>query len=371
MEIPASIFFGIWSNVGVLSLYLGFTALHNVDLPASVSPAVLFLFKHFLAVSASHSSMRTLVFNTKLRIHVLTYCALFSLIFAPIAFLSLTGVALAVSFKIYSLVNAFVLIFVFLPWKKRALDDEYFMYLSLGFIVVPLLLVLGRSNGSEDWFLMCVFVSIANFFVIHQPSYNAVDLEESCLQFHFMAMFHLLLTTQLSPVLVLLPSFLTCVAHAAISGDERFQRWLPWAVLEHNRILSGMKRVVEKNANVIEYSVGMGGTILFQYFFRLTTFDQVVAFLYFAVAWLANLAVLLSPGDFGVFNFFLSNVIVGCTVSQFGVGWTTWIAYAASLLLYVLRVKLELLCVVRREGKPAVVTWRRNQTTAEETEQIV
>lgn len=42
----------------------------------------------------------------------------------------------------------------------------------------------------------------------------------------------------------------------------------------------------------------------------------------------------------------LVNVVVGCTVTQFRLWSTTWIAYAASVLLYLLRVKLELVSIV-------------------------
>ncbi|KAH6761112.1 hypothetical protein C2S52_008230 [Perilla frutescens var. hirtella] len=371
MEIPASLFLGVWANIGVVSLYLGFDALNKTSLPTSVSPAILFLFKHFLAISVSHSSTYTLVFRTALKIHVVHYYALFSFIVFPIAFASFAAEAFPSSIKLYCLVNAFVSLYYFLPWKKSVLGDEFFYKESIAFGLFPLLLLLGPSN-SDAPFLFCMCLSICNILVIFQPNYAAIDLEQFCLHFHLMVMFTLLMfghvTKEFSPILVLVLPFLTCVAHAAISGDERFKRWLPAATAAHdqdNRILSELKRIMEKNGNVIEFSIGMAGTILFQYFFRLTSFDHVVAFLYFAVAWLANLAVLLCRRDFGVFNFFLSNVIVGCTVSEFGVGRTTWLAYAAALLLYILRVKLELVCVVNRDNKEAVVAWRQINQTVE------
>lgn len=59
-----------------------------------------------------------------------------------------------------------------------------------------------------------------------------------------------------------------------------------------------------------------------------------MAFLNLAVAWLANMALMQVSCYVDVFNFLLSNVIVGCSASQLGLRLTTWLAYGASVLLY-------------------------------------
>ncbi|XP_075516028.1 uncharacterized protein LOC142550869 [Primulina tabacum] len=108
----------------------------------------------------------------------------------------------------------------------------------------------------------------------------------------------------------------------------------------------------------VEFAFGMAGTILFQYFFRITSFHQVVTFLYLAVAWLAIIVLVSSSHDVGVFNSLLGNVLVGCTVSEYGLRGTTWIAYGAAVVLYGLKVKLESVALVDRAGKGArVVLW--------------
>lgn len=164
------------------------------------------------------------------------------------------------------------------------------------------------------------------------------------------------------PSLVLFSTFFTLLTHAAISGDDRLQRWLAAAVGEDGGAFTKVKNMTKKNGKLIEFAIGMAGAILFQNFFRLTSWDHVAAFLFFAVAWLGNLALLFCPHDLGFFNFLLGNVIVGFAVSQYGLR----MVYA-SVFLYVLRVKLELVCVVDRgEAKAAVVGWGENQITGVE-----
>ncbi|KAK4435327.1 hypothetical protein Salat_0696100 [Sesamum alatum] len=171
------------------------------------------------------------------------------------------------------------------------------------------------------------------------------------------------------PILVIFVSFITsafwaalsgldpftCVSWDPLSGDESFQQLLPVAA-KVTDVFSNLKE--KKTGKFIEFAVAIGGTVLFQNFFRLTSFSQVAAFLYLAVAWVANLALLGVSGDLGVFNFLLGNVIVGCTVSQFGLRGTTWLAYGASLLLFGLRLKMESLTFENREGEQTpVVLW--------------
>ncbi|KAL0331238.1 UNVERIFIED_CONTAM: hypothetical protein Sangu_1669300 [Sesamum angustifolium] len=90
-----------------------------------------------------------------------------------------------------------------------------------------------------------------------------------------------------------------------LSGDVRFQKLA----------LPGWKKVVdsfrvlrrEKTGKFIEFAVGFLGPFIPD-FFRLKSFNQVEAFLYLAVGWVANLALLGVSCDFGVFNFLIGNV---------------------------------------------------------------
>ncbi|KAK4477920.1 hypothetical protein RD792_017185 [Penstemon davidsonii] len=99
---------------------------------------------------------------------------------------------------------------------------------------------------------------------------------------------------------------------------------------------------MNKKKKFVNFAVGAAGTILFQYFFKFTSFDHVKVFLYYSIAWLANIALLRpSCGDFGIFTFLLMNAIIGCTASQFGISGTTWLAYGACVFLHGLRLIVE------------------------------
>lgn len=191
---------------------------------------------------------------------------------------------------------------------------------------------------------------------------------------------------KLVPILVLLVSWYTSSAWAAVSDAQGTQRTPPLRLDVPVNILTStvkkmdnlvqfgagilrgivfqdenssiLMRMIQKRRPLIEFAVGMVGTILFQNFFKITTFNHVLAFLYFAVVWLANLALVRAASDLGVFNFLLANVVVGCTVSDFGFQGTTWIAYGASVLLYGLRVELQSLSMVNRgEAEARVLVW--------------
>lgn len=139
----------------------------------------------------------------------------------------------------------------------------------------------------------------------------------------------------------------TCFLTKRTPCDEFLQQLQPLAAWR-KEILSRLGE--KKMGKLIEFVVAMMH-YSFPEFFKLTSFNQVVAFLHLAVAWLANLALMQVSWDAGVFNFLLSNVVVGCTVSQFGLRGTSWLAYGASVLLYGLRIKVEPLCIVNRERR--------------------
>lgn len=168
-------------------------------------------------------------------------------------------------------------------------------------------------------------------------------------------------------MLVLSTTFFTCMAHTTISGDKHFQRWIHAATDQESRIFYKLEKIMKRNENVVDFSIGMAGTILFQYFFRLSSFDHVVGFLYFAVAWLANLTVLLTvvPSWSWSFQLFLEQCDCGVYSERVWCGED----YLACLCCFStslhFTVKLDLLCVVNIDDKKAVVSWRQNQTNEE------
>ncbi|PIN07063.1 hypothetical protein CDL12_20375 [Handroanthus impetiginosus] len=359
MEIPAWIFFSFWALTGAGSLFLGIEALDKTGLPNSISPVIMSLFRHFLAISVCHSSTYALVFRPKLNISVEKYYLWASFAVFPVIFSRMADESFAWYFPIYSLINLFVLLRYFLPEMNGYFFEDYLYKRSAVIAFFPLLYFFSRGE-SFGWYFS---LYISNFMIIFQFFFLAASEENMGLFIHFAAMSSLFLirgkTKYHFPILVLFFSFLTSVAQAAISGDERFQKWLPAAAAGENRIVLELKKLIKRYGKVIEFAIGIGGTIIFQNFFRLTSFDHVVAFLYFTVAWLANLVLLLLNHDLGIFNFFLSNVIVGCTVSQFGLRGTTWVVYGASVLLYSLRLKLVALSLVTRAQNEAVLlVWR-------------
>ncbi|KAK6137605.1 hypothetical protein DH2020_028631 [Rehmannia glutinosa] len=266
MAIPAWLFFSFWAIISLTFLKLGFNALDRTDLSTSVPSAVLFLFKHSLAISIIHSSNYALIYRRLSPIPFYKYCSMVMLAVFVLLFYRTAGEPFAWNSLFYYLIHFIILLCN--PILKDFFQ-KFYMFVIIAFLI-PLL----YSTGNESF--------------------------------------------------------------AAISGN-----------VENLETTIVGKR---KKVRFIEFGVGMAGAILFQKFFRLTLLDHVVAFLYFAVAWLANLALLRASFDFGVFDFLLSNVIVGCTVGRFGFGGAAWLAYGASLVLYGLRLKLECVSLVRRGG---------------------
>ncbi|KAL8556838.1 hypothetical protein ACS0TY_004346 [Phlomoides rotata] len=167
-------------------------------------------------------------------------------------------------------------------------------------------------------------------------------------------------TTTFFPVLVMFVSFLVSASWAALSGFEPFTR-VSWELEDDSfkELLAVAEKVKEtflmfkkkKLGKLVEYGIGMMGSVLFQYYFKLTSFKHVVPFLYLAVMWVANLTMLGVSSDLGVFNFVLGNVVLGSTVSQLGLRGTTWFAYGACLVLYGLRLKLQSLTLTYGEER--------------------
>ncbi|WMV35778.1 hypothetical protein MTR67_029163 [Solanum verrucosum] len=92
---------------------------------------------------------------------------------------------------------------------------------------------------------------------------------------------------------------------------------------------------------IMKFALGLVGIILFQYFFRSPSTHQLVGFLFVTMAWLGNLAMVQPSTDLGIFNFLLVNACLSCAVDHFNLGIRTWLVFAACILLYFLREKLD------------------------------
>ncbi|KAK6137456.1 hypothetical protein DH2020_028813 [Rehmannia glutinosa] len=357
MEIPACWFFSFWALISITFLHLGFNALDKTGLSTSVSPAVMSFFKHSLAVSTCSSSSYVLIFRPRFKLAVER--RYFWIAFGIIHFLlNNADETILWGLLMYALLNFSARLLHFFPVLKM-IADRYSLILNFTFF----------SGALFPWYIH--FYTLINFMLIAVGEYYMSIERKTCIGIHMAIESSLFFirgdeNTNFFPILVILISFFVSAFRAAfsgfepytsvswdpLSGDECFREMVP---VSENR--STGRRMLDERRKWIEFAVGMVGTILFQNFFRLTSFDHVLAFLYLAVSWLGNLALFRASSDLGVFNFLLGNVIVGCTVSQFGLRGTTWIAYGASILLYGLRLKLESLSLVDRGERAVIILW--------------
>ncbi|KAK6158184.1 hypothetical protein DH2020_005498 [Rehmannia glutinosa] len=357
MEIPACWFFSFWALISITFLHLGFISLDKTGFSTSVSPAVMSFFKHSLAVSTCSSSSYALIFRPRLKLAVER--RYFWIAFGIIHFLLSSSADETILWGVlmYALLNFSARLLHFFPVLKM-IADRYSLILNLTFF----------SGALFPWYIH--FYTLINFMLIAVGEYYMSIERKTCIGIHMAieSSFFFIRSvdnTNFFPILVILISFFVSAFRAALSGFEPYTS-VSWDPLSGDECFREMVPVVARGkeflwilmelkiGKLIEFAVGMGGTVLFQSFFRLTSFDHVVAFLYLAVAWVANLALLGVSGDFGVFNFLIGNVIVGCTVSQFGLRGTTWIAYGTSVLLFGLRLKLESLSFISREGQEII-----------------
>ncbi|XP_020549984.1 uncharacterized protein LOC110012109 [Sesamum indicum] len=360
MEIPAWWWFSFWALISITFLHLGFYALDKADLSRSVSPVVMSLFKHSLAVSCCHSSSYALIFRPQSKLTIeLRYLWV---LYGGLPFLLLSD-------------KDGIIIWGCLLWAMIKFSAWPFRFPELSFFADRFSLFLLYTFFHSDFFpWMCFPVStFVNFFLVPFGGYYLTREQKAGIRIHMAVESSLYLvrgnSTKFFPVLVLLISLFTsalwaallgldplsCVSGDPLSGDVRFQNLLS---LAGKRLTDTFRVLKEKKTwKFIEFAVGIVGTALFQNFFRLTSFSQVEAFFYLAVVWVANLALLGVSCDFGVFNFLLGNVIVGCMVSELGLRrGTTWLACGASLLLFGLRLKLESLRFLDSGGEHAGVS---------------
>ncbi|GER38875.1 oxygen-dependent choline dehydrogenase [Striga asiatica] len=364
MEIPAWWYFWFWPLIGITFLHLGLDSLDRTDLSDSVHPAFMSLLKHSLATSTCCSSTFALILRPRLKIPVdrryfWTFTALFCLAAkysytppdeAQIGNAFLCGPALSATLLLSARLH-------FFPPLIKTLASRYSILVSIIFL----------SGELFPWYLH--IFTILNFLLIIAADYYLTANGNINVGIHMTVESSLFLVswekTKFYPLAVMFVSYFVSGLYAGALGIEPFMatsaeegpmdvcflELVPLAEKGSRALSAFMGRRVGK---LVRFGVGMVGTVLFQNFFRLTTFGHVVAFLYLAVAWLANMACLGVAGDFGVLNFLIGNVIVGCTVNQFGLHGTTWVAYVASLVLYGVRLGLESVRFESREGLQVV-----------------
>ncbi|KAH6761079.1 hypothetical protein C2S51_018028 [Perilla frutescens var. frutescens] len=448
MEIQAWLFITFWAVISITFLHLGFRALEKTELSESVSPLVMFLFKHSLAISSCFSSSYALKFRSQSRYavrsnYVLLVYVFFSVVFPRtiegiliwhvvkaifawlLYFLSKLKIFLGMIFRVpASLLLSFfrflwkilpvigviiVALVVYYVPKSTILSIIYsvggiifassvgvlfqiiysyaviWFFSSTEFLWVPIMYFLGICIAIvfSVGFLWLLCVSTYKFLLFCKNNFSELKTRAGILLVLELSLFFISAKKRnFSPILALSISHFICVFWAELStfGDytlvsdgEGFDGLVQIAAkivtVKMKKVLSMLKE--HRAKKFIEFAVGTVGAVLFQNFFRITSFSEVAAFLYLAVMWLANLVLLGFSGDFGVFNFLLANVVVGCTVGQFGLHSVTWLALGAAFLLYGLRLKLESLTVAYEEGQQIQLSFLGNNEPIAQLQHIV
>lgn len=390
MEIPAWLFFSFWALTSITFLHLSFNAFHQTHLSISVSPLVTFLLKHSLAISSCCSSNYALK-HRPYEAGCPNYLLMFLYVILSCVLTTTTdGIFLR------GVLDAFVarLLSSMLPMvptlhfflEKISEILQYFKFIrtslllySLGAMILPItcslikigllsLLVLIVKFVSTIfslkflcnapvftiglvWHLSVVFLQISWHFSVSLLDiiltlgtgdyYSTPEMKARVAILMFLEISLFFVSTEFSPILVIFVSHSISAVLAALSrsGDERLKEFLHAAVMVKE---SKMRRLVE-------FGVGIVGTIVFHYLFTLTSLNEVAALLYLAVMWLANLTLLGFPVDCGVFDFLLCNVVVGGVVVASSAA--TGVAYGGgALVLFGLRLKMESLTLEYEEG---------------------
>lgn len=282
---------GVGSLVGVAVFYMiaGFCAIQTTGLSNSVSPLVMSLFKYCFFVFTFYSISRG------------------CLVTSPAFF--------AVSRQVVE------------PAARKHLVEES----AVKFFHLVLFLFTCSSLAIRHFFPTGVYV-----FVIPLPVFLYY---QRVFRSHWMKLLRRVLdSSSLDPFTTWLQVYIS-------AGHEKTNFPLPSS--STNAAATGQERNSEKIVKTIKFAVGMTGSILFQNYFKLNSFEETFAFIYLAVAWLASITLLSLSNDLGVFNFILGNVMVGSTVAEAGLGAHTWLAFAASLLLFCLHLELKSLPYLR------------------------
>ncbi|KAL3652669.1 hypothetical protein CASFOL_002350 [Castilleja foliolosa] len=359
MKIPAWWFFWFWSLISITSLHLCFISLDQTNLSNSLSPVIISVFKHSLAVFTCSSSSYALIFRpgSKLSVEwryfwicIGIICALAN--YSPSGDIT-TGDAFLCG-PILCALLCFVARLRLWPPLKTVVDRYW--------VIVAFTLFLNSALFS--WYLH-VF-TLVNVLMV-------VTLRADCLSREAMigTGIHMAIESSLFiidgekttfyPVIVMFVSFLISALRAGLYGLEPMtmvtwepgpndKGFLELLLVASKGYVTFSAFMATKIGKVVGFAVGMAGSVLFQSFVGLTSLDHVVAFIYLEVMWVANVALLGICGDFGVLNFLIGNVILGCTASQFGLGCTTWLAYGSSLVLYGLRLYLASVAFESRDG---------------------
>lgn len=141
------------------------------------------------------------------------------------------------------------------------------------------------------------------------------------------------------PVFVLVTAFFTAGVAAIFDGIYSHRE-------ESNRSNRGENEKPSMKRRMVELTASVLASLAFHMVVRFESLSHVLAFLWFAVAWLGCIALTMAPCDLGVSHLLVCNVLVGC-VNRFGLSGPTWFAYAAAVVLFVLHSKLVTVRFVR------------------------
>ncbi|KAL9171337.1 hypothetical protein ABFS82_04G202800 [Erythranthe guttata] len=297
MEIPALVYFSCWSIITATFLSLGFKSLNhheqiNNNKP-HFSPLLIFLLQRFLTTSVCHSSTYSLVHRPH-----------HSIITSLTTHLKLTVIGFSLPSYLYVV-------------SGRPI--QLHLILAYAFVIITIFHFFFIGDGKEvDFGLYVDFLVRLTVFSL------TLDKRD-----------------RFFPVFVAGVSFLTAGLSAAMFDVDNRET----AVVGSTEMERRMR------------FVGIGFSILagvaFQVFLRIKLFGDVVGFLCFGVAWLGCVAMVMPCRDFGVLDWFVCNVLVGC-VNEFGLYGPTWFAYAASVVLFVLHPKVR---AVRYVPGRDVILW--------------
>ncbi|KAL1557679.1 hypothetical protein AAHA92_08230 [Salvia divinorum] len=273
MEISALLYFSCWSLITITSLKLGFQSL-VIESP-TISPLIIFSLKRILAVRVCHSSTYALVHRR--------------------------GASNASLFD---------------HLKLSLLGFAFLFYVSIFLRPIPLPLVLSYS------FVVAVAISLATTvdagllvdFIVRSVTFSLDAGNDS-----FFTPFVL--------VVAFFTSGMSALIHDGFSSGSGYGS---------DRTGPEIGPVeASKKMKAFKFIASMSVPFAFQLLVRLESFDHVLTFLWFAVAWFGCIVLTMGRSELGIFYSLICTVVAGCTM-QFGISGPTWLVNAASVVLLAL-----------------------------------
>ncbi|KAL7115911.1 hypothetical protein ACP275_04G210400 [Erythranthe tilingii] len=293
MEIPALLYFSCWSIITATFLSLGFKSLNHheqINNKPHFSPLVIFLLQRFLTTSVCHSSTYALVHRPH------------SIKTSLTSHLKLTLIGFSLPSYLYFISGR--------PIQLHLILAYAFLLITIHFFFI--------GEEEVDFGLYVDFLVRLTVFSL------TLDKRD-----------------RFFPVFVAAVSLFTAGLSAAMFD------------VDNRETAVGGSTEMEKRMKYVGIGCSILAGVVFQVFLRIKLFGDVVGFLCLGVAWVGCVAMVMPCRDFGVLDWFVGNVLVGC-VNEFGLYGPTWFAYAASVVLFVLHPKVR---AVRYVPGRDVILW--------------